>query len=333
MTDFLLTIGIPNYNWWEYLRKTIESCYNILDLWEDEFQVLVSDNCSTDNSLEIVKELQQNHHNIKLVQQKENVGRVWNWNKILELSDWKCILIMMVWDTINKISICEDLAYILKGNHIAYSYSTKENWIIKHLITWVENKEKKMFYNPCIIHRSRDWYVWFLQSTIINREIIDEFQIKFNQELEYFADVLFYYQYFLHIKNFIYKNSNIYCKDNDKFRASYYAIISWFYDSIKMFNIIYLWIKKRSKYYAFILSTFIAMYIKNIFVKSLSTRWKNKLKVRDIVSFVKKIEYKRYEIFLWIFLIPIAWLYYILEYRAYKIPYIKKIIYRIDDND
>jgi glycosyltransferase involved in cell wall biosynthesis len=51
---------------------TIKSCKN-LDLNENELEILVVDNCSTDNSVEVIKELQKTIKNLKLVENETNV--------------------------------------------------------------------------------------------------------------------------------------------------------------------------------------------------------------------------------------------------------------------
>ena len=66
-----LTIAIPNYNGGENLQRAIESCQRI-NLPLDEFEILVVDNCSTDNSMVIVSELKNKFSNLKCIQNNEN---------------------------------------------------------------------------------------------------------------------------------------------------------------------------------------------------------------------------------------------------------------------
>ncbi|MDR2411806.1 MAG: glycosyltransferase [Candidatus Peribacteria bacterium] len=48
------------------MEKTILSCLNV-DLNEDEFEILVVDNCSIDNTVKVVKVLQKKIKNLRLV--------------------------------------------------------------------------------------------------------------------------------------------------------------------------------------------------------------------------------------------------------------------------
>lgn len=65
------SICIPNYNYESYLEQTIAS---VLANYDSEFEVVVADNASTDRSVEVVKEMQQRNHNIKLKRNPCNVG-------------------------------------------------------------------------------------------------------------------------------------------------------------------------------------------------------------------------------------------------------------------
>ena len=59
-----LTIAIPNYNGGKNLLRAIESCQRI-SLPLNEFEILVVDNCSTDNSMTITDELKNKFSNLK----------------------------------------------------------------------------------------------------------------------------------------------------------------------------------------------------------------------------------------------------------------------------
>ena len=53
-----LTIAIPNFNGGEKLKKAITSC-KLIKIPQDEFEILVVDNKSTDNSYEIIDGLKK----------------------------------------------------------------------------------------------------------------------------------------------------------------------------------------------------------------------------------------------------------------------------------
>lgn len=63
------SICIPNYNGAVYLKQTIDS---IMEQSYDFFEIVISDNASTDNSVEIIKSY--NSDKINLIQQNYNIG-------------------------------------------------------------------------------------------------------------------------------------------------------------------------------------------------------------------------------------------------------------------
>ena len=58
-----LTIAIPTFNGGKNLERAINSCKNI-QLAPDEYEILVVDNCSTDESISNVKKLRKQISNL-----------------------------------------------------------------------------------------------------------------------------------------------------------------------------------------------------------------------------------------------------------------------------
>jgi glycosyltransferase involved in cell wall biosynthesis len=76
-----VTIGIPTYNGSERILACLES------IWSQEYpnlEILISDNCSTDNTQEVVREISKNHPEIKYARQESNVGPTLNFCYLLE---------------------------------------------------------------------------------------------------------------------------------------------------------------------------------------------------------------------------------------------------------
>ena len=61
-----LTVAIPNYNGGNNLKRAIESCRNI-NSSKKNYEILVVDNKSTDNSLQIVDDLKKEFPNLRLI--------------------------------------------------------------------------------------------------------------------------------------------------------------------------------------------------------------------------------------------------------------------------
>ncbi len=75
MTKPVLSICIPTYNRCDYLKKSIESITSIAVFKNSEdIQIIISDNCSTDETQKICEELVLKYSGkIKYIRQKENI--------------------------------------------------------------------------------------------------------------------------------------------------------------------------------------------------------------------------------------------------------------------
>lgn len=110
-----LTIAIPNYNGGENLRRAIESCrYIKLNL--EDYDILVVDNKSTDNSIQIVNELKKDFPNIRLWENEKNVGRIQNWNVCLDKSEGKFLILLFTNDTISKDNNIHEVVSVLDSD-------------------------------------------------------------------------------------------------------------------------------------------------------------------------------------------------------------------------
>ena len=90
----LVTIGIPNYNYARFLRQCVESA---LGQTHQRVEVLVADNASSDDSIEVLQELRDPR--LRWWRNPENLGVYPNWDslvraaqgdyfKILQSDDW-----------------------------------------------------------------------------------------------------------------------------------------------------------------------------------------------------------------------------------------------------
>ena len=68
-----VTIIITNYNLSKYIGTCIRSCLN-QSLSKELYEIIIVDDKSTDNSLEVIGEFQKNNDNIKLIALNENKG-------------------------------------------------------------------------------------------------------------------------------------------------------------------------------------------------------------------------------------------------------------------
>ena len=89
--SFLLTLAIPTYNRAKVLDETLNHFINDKD-FSDVIEIIISDNCSDDNTEEIVKKYTCQYENIKYYRNEENI-KDRNFSKVLSLGSGKYIKI------------------------------------------------------------------------------------------------------------------------------------------------------------------------------------------------------------------------------------------------
>lgn len=72
-----VTIGIPVFNEERFIADTILSAIN--QTYEN-VKIVISDNCSTDKTFQIIKEIVDNHDQVTLIRQEKNIGIAANLN-------------------------------------------------------------------------------------------------------------------------------------------------------------------------------------------------------------------------------------------------------------
>ena len=88
MTNDLISVIMSSYN----SEKTIRRCiFSILNQDYKNLEFLIVDDCSTDNSLSIIKKLGENDKRIKIIENKKNIGLTKSLNKLLKISKGKFI--------------------------------------------------------------------------------------------------------------------------------------------------------------------------------------------------------------------------------------------------
>ena len=78
-----VSIGMPVYNGARFLREALDS---LLAQTFPDFELVISDNASTDDTESIVSEYARRDGRIRYVRQETNQGAAWNFNRVLELA-------------------------------------------------------------------------------------------------------------------------------------------------------------------------------------------------------------------------------------------------------
>jgi abequosyltransferase len=116
MSEILLSICIPTYNRGEILNKTIAS-YLADPAFDDRVEIVISDNCSTDNTEELVKVYLGQYSNLRYNKLPENIGPDLNMNA--SLSKGSGLYLKLMNDTVSmKPGMLKTMLDILSMNKI-----------------------------------------------------------------------------------------------------------------------------------------------------------------------------------------------------------------------
>ena len=107
-----ITVAIPVYNGEKFLKTCVES---ILKQTRVDFELIISDNASTDSTATICKEYEKNDDRIKCLSQEKNMGGVHNFNTLLENATGDYFLFMPV-DNYLSPTYLEKCSKILDSN-------------------------------------------------------------------------------------------------------------------------------------------------------------------------------------------------------------------------
>ena len=78
-----LSIGLPVRNGESVIERAIDS---LLNQTFTDFELVIVDNCSTDDTVKIVEDYQQQDSRVKLYKNKQNIGQLANFDMALELA-------------------------------------------------------------------------------------------------------------------------------------------------------------------------------------------------------------------------------------------------------
>jgi len=81
MNSLKISIGLPVYNGSKFLTKRLD---NILSQTFQDFELIISDNASTDSTSEICKKSADKENRIRYIRQSKNMGPTWNFNFVLK---------------------------------------------------------------------------------------------------------------------------------------------------------------------------------------------------------------------------------------------------------
>ena len=96
-----ISIGMPIYNGEQFLHQRLES---ILSQTFTDFELIISDNASTDSTGKICEEYARKDHRIRYIRQEKNIGALLNFNFVLKEAKFNYFVWMASDDIISTTS-------------------------------------------------------------------------------------------------------------------------------------------------------------------------------------------------------------------------------------
>lgn len=140
----LVSIIIPNYNHARFLKQRLDS---VLNQTYPNFEVIILDDCSTDNSMEVINQYKNDPHISHIVINDTNSGKVFKqWNKGLVLAKGELIWIAES-DDFCELNMLEILVKeCTKRRHVVLAYAPTAYVDIDGKLTGAYSKEGRTQY-------------------------------------------------------------------------------------------------------------------------------------------------------------------------------------------
>ena len=116
-----ILVFVPTYNSEKYLRQCLDS---VLQQTFQDWQCVISDDASTDKSIEIAREYEKIDSRFKVLTHEKNVGAANNWNRAKENNNSFATKILCADDYLFKDALKEQLD-ILQRNQTAIVFSER----------------------------------------------------------------------------------------------------------------------------------------------------------------------------------------------------------------
>lgn len=180
----LLSILIPTYNREEYLMKNLNILLSqINEEIAEKIEIIISDNCSDDNTFEKLLELKEKNEILKISKNEKNIGADKNFYKLIMESQGKYLWLFGDDEFLLEKGLEKVIYYLEKEKNIGLFHiknSSKKNFLI------YEDKVKYM--------KKVNYKISFITGHIFNREMLEE-NIDYEEFLDSFLiQEMFYFQ-------------------------------------------------------------------------------------------------------------------------------------------
>ena len=213
-----ISVIIPVYNSEKYIKKTIEE---ILKQLSTNMEIILIDDCSSDNSLKICKEMEARDERVRVFHHEENQGICKTRNEGIRKSEGKYIIFSDDDDAWEENLIADQIKIVNENPSIELIKFGRELINIDSNDKIISRKSTK-FYNEGLITEKDKYEKYFdvrKSAVLVNvwngmysKEVIEKYNIFFDESMKYGSeDAKFSFEFYLKSK-YIFINPKTYYK-------------------------------------------------------------------------------------------------------------------------
>lgn len=171
----MVSVIIPNYNHAPFLKRRIDS---VLNQTYQDFEVIIMDDCSTDNSREIIEQYRGHPKISQIVYNDVNSGSTFiQWNKGFNLAKYEYIWIAESDDVANSLFLETIMDPLLKDSSIVLGFSG-----VKCIDA--SNNYLPIRYGAAIMRHNVDSGIYFIKNNmLLNNYIVNASAVVFKKEI------------------------------------------------------------------------------------------------------------------------------------------------------
>ena len=205
---FKVTISILTFNRAQKLRQILNDIH--LQNENDFYKIIIYDNCSTDNTIKIIKQFKYKIKNLKYVRQKKNIGYVNNYINAISKCKTNYIWVLGDDDRINKGGLKLVKNFILKNK--SFALLSLGSFILNNQNCNI-NVNPNNYIGKRIFDLKKDFYkMGEISRNIFNFKEINTFQPS--KYLFAFPQLFFFKNIFTSVLPLFYLNENIISRNN-----------------------------------------------------------------------------------------------------------------------
>jgi glycosyltransferase involved in cell wall biosynthesis len=147
-----VTICIPAYNAGEFIAESLESIQR--QTWGN-LEIIVGDNCSTDNTVEVVSRVQSRDNRVHLLRHESNTGFAGNLNRLLAAAATEYIAFFHADDIYQPTIVAREMAVLLENEQLAGVFSKACYFRTGEA---VGPPQKQKFLGQGVLRRGKDYF-------------------------------------------------------------------------------------------------------------------------------------------------------------------------------